>query len=147
MKDEKDDIKTAADNSFEKQEFYNWCEANEIDHAVESMNDDDRKGFEKIERHFTAAVKEKRLAVDGDNFVYTVSEKSPNAGEKFTVRRPNGRAMLAMDGFKETAGNQKLQNFIAAICGVEKRDIAKIAGLDRKDYRLLEDVAILFLTD
>jgi len=141
------DTNAVTDTSFEKQEFHNWCEANEIDHATEGMDDDDRKGFEKIERHFVNAIKEKRIEVDGDTFVYTVSDKSPNAGEKFTVRRPNGRAMLAMDGYKETAANQKLQNFIAAICGVEKRDIAKIAGLDHKDYRLLQEVAVLFLAD
>ena len=137
----------AAAITFEDQEFFNWCDANEIDRAVESMNDDDRKGFEKIKRHFTAAIKEKRLVVEGDHFNYTVSDKSPNKGKVLNVRRPNGRAMLAMDGFKDTAGNQKLQNFIAAICGVEKRDISEIACLDKKDYAVLQDVAILFLTD
>jgi hypothetical protein len=137
----------AADISFEKQEFFNWCDANDIDHATEGMDDDTRKDFVKIERHFTTAIKEKRLTVDGDKFIYTVSEKSPNAGEKLTVRRPNGRAMLAMDGFKENAQNQKLQSFIAAICGVEKRDISKISQLDSKDYKVLQDTAVLFLTD
>jgi hypothetical protein len=136
-----------ADTSFEKQEFFNWCDANDIDHATEGMEDDDRKNFQKIERHFTTAIKEKRLVVEGEKFIYTVSEKSPNAGEKFTVGRPNGRAMLAMDSFKENAQNQKLQAFIAAICGVEKRDIQKISQLDYKDYKVLQDVAILFLTD
>ena len=147
MENTKPVIIQAADTSFEKQEFYNWCEANEIDHATEGMDDTDRKGFEKIERHFVTALKEKRIVIDGDTFTYTVSEKSPNKGEQFIVKRPNGRAMLSMDGFKETASNQKLQNFIAAICGVEKRDIAKIANLDNKDYRVLQDVAIIFLTD
>ena len=136
----------AAGITFEEQEFFNWCDANEIDHAVESMKDDDRKGFEKIKKRFTRAIKEKRITIDGDRFTYTVSQKSPNAGKTFIVRRPNGRALLAMDGFKDTAGNQRLQNFIAAICGVEKRDISEIAQLDIKDYNILQDIAILFLT-
>ena len=138
---------TTAEISFEKQEFYNWCDANDIDREVGGMDDEDRKSFLKIERHFTTAVKEKRLTVDGEKFVYTVSEKSPNAGDTFNVKRPNGRAMLAMDGYKENSQNQKLKAFIAAICGVEKRDISKISQLDNKDYKLLQDVAILFLTD
>jgi hypothetical protein len=141
------ETETPAEISFEKQEFFNWCDANDIDHATEGMDDDDRKSFEKIERHFVTAIKEKRLEVDGEKFIYTVSERSPNAGEKFTVGRPTGRAMLAMDGFKETAQNQKLQNFIAAICGVERRDISKISQLDNRDYKVLQDVAILFLTE
>jgi len=142
-----DNGETTAAITFEDQEFYNWCDANEIDRNQKAMDEDDRKGFEKIQRHFTAAIKEKRLVVDGDKITYTVSNKSPNAGKVLNVRRPNGRAMLSMDSFKDTAGNQKLQNFIAAICGIEKRDIAEIAGLDFKDYKVLQDIALLFLTD
>jgi hypothetical protein len=141
-------IKTEnAEITFEEQEFFNWCDANDIDRAIEGMDDDDRKGFEKVKRHFVTAIKEKRITVNGEKFTYTVSDKSPNKGDQFTVGRPNGRAMLAMDGFKENAQNQKLQAFIAAICGVEKRDIQKISQLDSKDYKVLQDVAILFLTD
>jgi hypothetical protein len=40
-----------------------------------------------------------------------------------------------------------LQAFIAAITGTQKRDIQNIANLDKKDYQILQDVAILFLTD
>jgi DNA-nicking Smr family endonuclease len=134
------------ETTFEEQEFYNWCDANDIDRAVDGMDEDDRKNFEKIKRHFTMAIKEQRLVIDGDHFTYTVSERSPNAGDKFTVKRPNGRAMLAMDGLKENQQNQKLIAFIAAISGVEKRDIIKISGLDNKDYKVLQDVALLFLT-
>jgi hypothetical protein len=138
--------KEESEITFEEQEFYNWCDANDIDRGIDGMDDDDRKSFLKIRRHFTRAIKEQRLVVDGDRFTYTVSERSPNAGEKFTVKRPNGRAMLAMDGYKENQQNQKLIAFIAAICSVEKRDIAKISALDDKDYKVLQDVAILFLT-
>jgi hypothetical protein len=132
--------------TFEEQEFYNWCDANEIDRAVEGMDEDDRKSFEKIKRHFTLAIKEKRLVVDGDKFTYTVSDHSPNAGAKLTVSRPNGRAMLAMDGYKEHCQNQKLQAFMAAITGTQKRDIQNISCLDNKDLQILQDTAILFLT-
>ena len=138
--------KDESEITFEEQEFYNWCDANDIDRAVDGMDEKDAKDFLKIKRHFTAAIKEKRLVVDGERFTYTVSEKSPNAGEQFTMKRPNGRAMLAMDGYKENQQNQKLIAFIAAICGVEKRNIAEISTLDDKDYKVLQDVAILFLT-
>lgn len=139
--------KASDDITFEEQEFNNWCDANEIDRGIEGMNDDDSANFKRIKKHFTAAVKEKRLVVDGENINYTVSEKSPNKGEAFIIRPPNGRAMLAMDGFKETAQQQRLQNFMAAICGVEKRDISKIAGLNKKDYAVIRDIATLFLAD
>ena len=132
--------------SFEEQEFNNWCDANDIDRAVDGMDDDDRKNFEKIKRRFCLAIKQKRLVIDGDTFSYTISERSPNAGKVLNVSRPNGRAMLAMDGYKENQQQQKLQAFIAAITGTQKRDIATISELDSKDLQLLQDVAILFLT-
>jgi hypothetical protein len=138
--------KNESEITFEEQEFYNWCDANDIDRAVDGMDEKDAKDFLKMRRHFTTAIKEKRLVVDGERFTYTVSEKSPNSGEQFTMKRPNGRAMLAMDGYKENQQNQKLIAFIAAICGVQKRDISKISELDDKDYKVLQDVAILFLT-
>jgi tetrahydromethanopterin S-methyltransferase subunit A len=148
MLDKEDEPTNATpEMSFERQEFYNWCDANEIDRNVEVMDEADRRDFERIAKRFCDAVKEKRIVVDGDNFIYTVSERSKYAGEKFTVTRPNGRAMLAMDGFKDTAQNQKMQAFMAAICGVEKRDIAKISTLDNKDYKVLLGVVILFLAD
>jgi hypothetical protein len=135
------------ETSFEEQEFYNWCDANDIDRAVDGKDEDDRKGFEKIKRHFVTAVKEKRLVVDGDKIIYTVSDRSPNAGTQLAITYPNGRAMLAMDGYKDNQQQQKIQAFIAAISGVQKRDIQTIAILGKKDYQLLTDIAILFLTE
>jgi hypothetical protein len=131
---------------FEEQEFNNWCDANDIDHSIDGMDEDDRKSFEKMKRHFAAAIKEKRLVVDGNKIIYTVSDRSPNAGTQLTITYPNGRAMLAMDGYKDNQQQQKLQAFIAAISGVQKRDIQTIAALGKKDYQLLQEIAILFLT-
>ncbi|MDR0474822.1 MAG: hypothetical protein LBH43_14255 [Treponema sp.] len=110
------------------------------------MDDDDRADFLKIQKRFTNAIKKNRIVFEGMKFIYTVSALSPNKGDTFVVRRPNARTMLAMDGFKENSQNQKLQASIAAICGVEKRDISKISNLDNKDYKVLQDMAILFLT-
>jgi hypothetical protein len=135
------------DLTFAEQEFENYCEANEIDHNETAMDADDLKNFLKIKRHFTDAVEEKRLVVDGENLIYTVSDRSGKlAGKKMTITRPNGRAMLAMDGYKETQQVNKLQAFMAALAGVKKYDIANISDLDTKDYQFIQDIAILFLT-
>jgi hypothetical protein len=135
--------------SFAEQEFINWCEANGIDHEEAAMDEDEAKDFKKIKRHFTQAVDEKRLTVDGNNIIYTVSSRSTSktvAGKQFTIRRPNGRAMLAMDGYKDTQQMNKLEAFMAAICGIEKRDIGQISALDHQDHQFIQDVAVLFLT-
>jgi len=148
MKEENENKQAAQDPTFEEQEFFNWCKANDIDHNIEGMDDDTRKDFEKIKRRFATAIKEKRLTVDGENIIYTVSDKSPNKGKIFNIGRPNGRALTAMDGLKDTSANQRTINFIGAMCGVEKRDISEIAQLDlKKDFVILQDIARLFLVD
>ncbi|GHV90448.1 hypothetical protein AGMMS50268_09510 [Spirochaetia bacterium] len=140
--------------SFAEQEFINYCEANGLDYEEAAMDEDEAKDFRKIKRHFTRAVDEKRITVDGTALIYTVSNRSPKtaagktlAGSQFTIRRPNGRAMLAMDGYKDTQQMNKLEAYMAAICGIEKRDIGMIAALDKTDHQLIQDIAILFLTD
>jgi hypothetical protein len=137
------ETETAVDITFEKQEFFNWCDANDIDHATEGMDEDTRKDFQKIEKHFTAAIKDGRLTVDGEKFVYTVSDRSPNAGEKFTVKRPNGKDFIAMEGFKDSQQMQKFNAFIASMAGKEKSYVAR---LDIKDRQFLQDIGTLFTT-
>jgi hypothetical protein len=134
--------------SFAEQEFINWCEANDLDHEVAAIDEDEARDFRKIKRHFTQAVDKKRLIIDGNNIIYTVSSRSPKAvaGKQFTIRRPNGRAMLAMDGYKDTQQMNKLEAFMAALCGIEKRDIGQISSLDHQDHQFIQDVAVLFLT-
>jgi hypothetical protein len=138
-----------SDLTFEEQEFLNYCEANEFDHDENAMEPEDRKDFVKIKRRFMKAVAEKRIVVDGDKLIYTVSERSPKdmAGTKLTISRPNGRTLLAMDGYKDTQQQNKLAAYIAALCRIDRRDIHKITSLDKKDNQLLQDIAVLFLTE
>jgi hypothetical protein len=128
---------------FAEREFRAWCENNDIDHAEEDMNEEDRADFVKIKKRFCSCLREKRLVTDGVKLAYKVSALSTAAGEEIVIRRPTGKDLMAMDGYKETQQMQKMQSFIASICGKEKSFIAR---LDGKDYRFLQDIAALFLT-
>jgi hypothetical protein len=128
---------------FAEREFRAWCGANDIDCAEEDMGEEDRAGFVKIKKRFCRAITEKRLVTDGVKLVYKVSSQSPQAGEEITVRRPTGKDLIAMDGFKDTQQMQKMQAFIASVCGKERSFVAR---LDGRDYRFLQDAATLFLT-
>jgi len=131
-----------------EQEFIAYCEANEFDYDEAGMDEDNRRDFVRIKKRFMKAIAEKRLVIDGCKIIYTVSDRSKEtAGTKFTISRPNGRALLAMDGHKDTQQQTKLMNYMAALCGIPKHDIGKISSLDKKDYQLIQDVAILFLTE
>jgi hypothetical protein len=129
---------------FAGREFFSWCDANAIDHAEEDMDEDDRKDFERIKKRFCREIRAKRLVVDGSTLSYEISKFSVSAaGEKITVRRPTGKELMAMDGYKETQQMQKIQAFIAGICGKEKSFVAR---LDMHDYRFLQSIAVLFLS-
>ena len=154
--DERDDIETenaeaedSGDITFEEQEFRNYCEANEFDYDELGMDEDSRKDFVKIKKRFMKAVTEKRIIVDGEKIIYTVSDRSPKemAGTKLTISRPNGRTLLAMDGHKDTQQQTKLMSYMAALCRIPRNEISKISSLDKKDHQVIQDIAILFLTE
>ena len=133
--------------SFEEQEFINYCEANEFDYNEEGMDNDSRKDFVKIKKRFIKAVSEKRLVVDGDKIEYIVSSKSEGmAGQKIIIHRPNGRTLLAMDNYKE-GHHSRLMGYMAALCKIPRNEIHKISSLDKKDHQIIQDIAVLFLTE
>ena len=134
--------------SFEEQEFNNYCEANDFDHDENAMEAEDRKDFVKIKKRFMRALKEKQIVVDGNKLILTVSERSKEmAGKQITISRPSGRTLLAMDGYKETQQQTKLMAYMAALCRIPRNEIHKISSLDKKDHQIIQDVAILFLTE
>ncbi|MCL2381354.1 MAG: hypothetical protein FWC64_07135 [Treponema sp.] len=142
------EISSNSEISFEELEFRNYCEANEFDYDEAAMDADTRGDFVKIKKRFLKAIAEKRIVVDGDKIVYTVSEKSSEmAGQKLTIHRPNGRTLLAMDGYKDIQQQNKLQAYMAALCRIPRNEINKISSLDKKDYQIIQDAAVLFLTE
>jgi hypothetical protein len=127
---------------FAEREFFNFCDANDIDHAEEDMEEDERKDFCKIKKRFMKAVNEKRVVVDGCKLVYTVSKFSPNAGDEITVSPPIGKDMMAMDGIKDTHQVEKFQAYLASIT---KQNRSAISRLAMRDWQFLQDIAVLFL--
>jgi len=124
-----------------------YCEANELDCNEEGMDEDTLRDFLKIKKKFVKAITEKRLLVNGFKIEYTVSDKSAGmAGQKINIGRPTMRTMLAMDGFKDNQQSSKLLAYMTALCNMPKTEIHKISGLDKKDYQIIQDVAMLFLT-
>jgi tRNA(Ile)-lysidine synthase TilS/MesJ len=129
--------------SLAEQEVINYCEANGFEHEEEDMNDEDKSDFIKIKKRFIKTIDDGRLVVDGENLIYTVSERSSSmAGKKITIRRPIGKDFLSMDGFKETQSMVKFQSFLASFCDIKGSDIARLDLLDRK---FLQDIGALFL--
>jgi hypothetical protein len=128
-----------------EQEFSNYCAANRFDADESAMSDEDKADFLPIKNRFVEATMAGRVTVDGKKVVYTISDESPAgfSGDKVTVIRPNGAAMMAMDGYKDTQNIRKLQAFMSAIVG---KEIQYFAKLDIEDWMFFQGIATLFLS-
>jgi hypothetical protein len=125
-------------------EFASFCEANDIDCDVDGMTDDDQEDFKPIKRRFINACREGRVVVDGRKIIYTVSEYSAKEFQgTVEIKRPDGHAFIAMDGYKETQSVHKLQGFVASMAGKEVKYFSK---LDVSDWLFFRDMATLFLS-
>jgi hypothetical protein len=125
-------------------EFVSFCEANDIDCDTDGMTEEDRAGFDPIKRSFITACMQGRVTVDGQNIVYTPSEfTSKDFREPVEIKRPDGHAFIAMDGYKETQSIHRLHGFVAAMTGRETKYFSKIDG---RDWLFFRGIATLFLS-
>ena len=126
-------------------EFEKYCEANEIDYDESAMSDEDIEGFKPLKERFVKACMDGRVEVDGTEIKYTISQFSnKNSGDVVTIKRPCGKAFMALDGFGEKQQVRKLQAFIAGITGKETN---YFSSLDSTDWLFFTGIATLFLAE
>jgi len=138
--------KPVIDRQTAEKEFDAYCEANDIDHDIDAMTDDEKKDFEPLKKRFVKACMQGRVKVDGTDLIYTVSKfsKPGFAGKEITVKRSGGQSFIGMDGFKDTQTVHKMNGFLSAMTGQE---ISYFAKIDGKDWQFFRDIATLFLVD
>jgi hypothetical protein len=126
-------------------EFVSFCEANDIDYDMDGMTDDEKADFEPIKKRFIKACMQGRLAVDGLALKYTPSEFTKQEFRGMVeIKRPEGHAFMAMDGYKETQSAHKMQGFLSSMTGQEVKYFSKI---DSRDWLFYRDIAVLFLVE
>jgi hypothetical protein len=138
--------KNVYDQQTAEAEFDRYCEANDLDHDMDGMTDEEKKDFEAIKRRFIKACKQGRVKVDGTSLKYIVSSFSPPgfAGKEITIARSGGQSFIGMDNYKDTQSVHKTNGFLSAMTGQETSFFAKIDG---KDWLFFRDIANLFLAD
>jgi hypothetical protein len=135
---------TKIDKKTAEAEFVSFCEANGIDCDMDGMTDEDKADFVPIKRRFVTACMQGRVTVDGRNIIYTPSEFTPKEfREPVEIKRPDGHAFIAMDGYKETQSIHKLHGFVSAMTGQETKYFTKIDG---SDWLFFRDIGTLFLS-
>jgi hypothetical protein len=137
--------KPKIDRETAEKEFESFCEENDIGYDTDGMSDQEKADFEPIKNRFIKACMQGRLFRAGLVLKYTPTEfTKPEFREPVEIKRPDGHAFMAMDGYKETQSAHKLQGFISAMTGREVKYFSKI---DAKDWLFFRDIATLFLVD
>jgi hypothetical protein len=136
--------KNKIDKETAEAEFVSFCETNDIDYDMDGMTDEDKADFEPIKRRFINACIQGRITVDGGKIIYTPSDFNVKEfRDPVEIKRPDGHAFMAMDGYKDTQSIHKLHGFLAAMTGQETKYFAKI---DHSDWLFFRDIGTLFLS-
>ena len=125
------------------QEIERWADENDIDIYVKGQNGETMldASIPKLIRKIQSGA----LVVNDENdFVYTVSDKSPSgyAGTKLVFATPDGGAFMAMDKFKEHEGIHKTLAVASAITG---QDIRWFANVAHNDYKVISIITSFFI--
>jgi hypothetical protein len=124
-------------------EFIRYLDANGIDHDEAGMNEGEKESFLAIKRRFVSACMKGQVEVDEKKLKYTISNFSPEAGRTIIITRPSGKALMAMDGYKEGQNIGKLQAFLGSMTEEAASFFAK---LDIVDWFFFRDIATCFLS-
>ena len=126
-------------------EFEKYCEVNEIDYDESAMSDEELEGFNPLKERFVKACMDGRVEVDGTEIKYTISQFSnKNGGDVVTIKRPCGKAFIAMDGGSDKQSIRKLQSFCSAMTG---KEVSYFTSMDIKDWKFFQGIATLFLAE
>jgi hypothetical protein len=136
--------KTKIDRETAEAEFVSFCETNDIDCDMDGMTDEEKADFEPIKRRFITACMRGRVIVDGGKIIYTPSDFTVKEFRNpVEIKRPNGHAFMAMDGYKDTQSIHKLHGFLSAMTGQETKYFSKI---DHSDWLFFRGISTLFLS-
>ena len=128
------------------EEFEKICDSWEIDIDEVSMDHEEKVDIKGIKAKIIKAIRLGRLVYnDNEIMTYIVSNKSDDLGGKeLTIKRPKGKALTAMDQFKEQAGVTKGYAFLASMIS---QPIQFLNNLDGIDVKPLLALSTLFLSD
>lgn len=136
------DFETAND------EFERFCEAWELDIDEATMNDEEKVDYQGLKNKIVKAIRKGRLCLlDDETLEYTISEKTKNekkAGQKLTIKRPEGSTYLSMDRYKDNQGVHKFYAILGEMTGHDPRYFSDFDGIDLKP---LQAVVSLFLAE
>jgi len=123
------------------EEFERFADAMDLDVSTDGLDDEERKSLERLRGTVTDAIVSGRLIIDeAGQPVFTPTEGNT---APMTFREPTGAVMMAADQKKKGQDMAKLYTMIAAMT---QQPPQRFATMKRRDLRVCEAIAILFLS-
>lgn len=115
-------------------DFKNWCEDQDIDDDVKTMDEDDQKGFENSKRRIIRAVIAGHLIFNDDGLAeYTPHREKSSFKDTLTFHEYTGGDLSAgLDGNKKNQNVKATYKTMAKVCKCRSIVFDKMAGPDLK---------------
>ncbi|MEE9393704.1 MAG: hypothetical protein V3W41_14470 [Planctomycetota bacterium] len=124
-------------------EFERFAASWDLDTDTASMEEEDRKSFEDLQRKLVRKIVSGSLAIGDDGCAtYTLMHPKSDVLTEVTFSVPTGAAVVGWDKYKDRQNVHKLNAFMGACT---KQAPATFAAMDFRDLKVCQAVALLFL--
>ena len=123
-------------------EFDRFAVAWDLDTDIDTMTEEDADGFNQNKRKIVRQIMNGRAVINDDGDIDYTLFRPVGQLESVLLKRPGGRAYLAMDRAKEGRSVTKFNNMIGEAIGQVPTVISRMDGIDVK---FLQAVYTLFL--
>lgn len=122
-------------------EFENFADAMDLDVDLDSMQEDDKKEFQKVKDKIIKAIMIGSLTFNDNNEpVFTPQRSEEN--KPLTFREPKGSTFKCMDGHKDNQNMGKMFAIMAEMTGTTAGTFSKLSG---QDFKVCTAIVTVFL--
>jgi len=120
-------------------EFEKFADAMDLDFSLESISEEDKKGFEQQKKRFIDAICEGSMIIN-DNGEPEYTPK--RGGEKLVFHEPTGASLMAMDRRKK---NEDIGKMYALMGEITRTDASTFSKMKNADLKVCIAITTLFL--
>lgn len=144
MDDSENKLGTTISEEIAEEDFTRWAEDMGLESDIENYSGNDETVFKNGKKLFIRAITKGNAVVNDDgNFVYTVSDRSPDGykGTDVEIKLPPPRAFITQ---KDSDGMKRILSIASGMTG---KDTGWFMKLALPDFKFFIGIAGLFLLD
>jgi len=123
-------------------DFDRFAEVWDVDTDTESMDLEDRAGYEKQKGLLVKQIMATNMTVDAEGMPTYKLRYPKGSLTEVRFRIPSGQAYMTMDNYKERQGMHKFMSFMGSMTG---QNAKTFSNLDARDVKVCMGVVTLFL--